>query len=430
MLRRLLFLLLLGACLVLAARVGQQHTWQVDLTAQRSHSLSPAASAALDALAGRLEITAFIADRPVQRAQIERLLAPYLDHPARPPLRLVDPVSAPQEARAAGAGGDGEIHLRSGAMREVVRSLDARALDLALHRLALRGERWVVALGGHGENAIDDGPLGLSTLAARLEPLGYRMLALDPSHLERLPGNTALLLLAGPEREYGSRARELIEEHLAQGGSLLWLLRSAQPIRIGGLTVETLPGLVVDAAAADQGLASPDHAIISEYPKTLPMQAPGGPAVLQQARALVLGDAADWRLAWRLGSSPRSWNESGSLSGEISRDPGLGEQAGPLDVVLALERGEGGSLQRAVFAGSAHFVGNAQLGLGDNLGLVLGLIQWLTSNEDIPVPAAGPDLAIRWSPTLAGLLGLLFMGLLPAAYIATGLILRSWRRRA
>ena len=49
MLKRLFFLMLLLACVILAARVGQHHDWQLDLTAQRSHTLSTAAARALDA---------------------------------------------------------------------------------------------------------------------------------------------------------------------------------------------------------------------------------------------------------------------------------------------------------------------------------------------------------------------------------------------
>ena len=118
--RRLLFFVLLAACIVLAAAVSQRHTWRLDLTAQRMHSLSPAAQAALGALSNPLEITAFVPDFAVQRTEIERLLAPYLAHPGRPALRFVDPVAQPALAREMGVARHGELQLVSGRRREVV----------------------------------------------------------------------------------------------------------------------------------------------------------------------------------------------------------------------------------------------------------------------------------------------------------------------
>lgn len=430
MLRRALFFALLLACLVLAARVGERFNWQADLSAQQVHTLSPAAASALGALTEPLQITAFIADRPVQRAEIERLLAPYLAHPSRPRLVFVDPVAEPAAARTAGVTGEIELHLASGARQEVLRRLEADALDAALHRLARRGDRWIVALAGHGEARVDPGPGGLSTLAGRLELLGYRVLSLEAAHLERLPANTAVLLLAAPERPYGPHARALIEDHLAGGGALLAVIGQAGPPAIAGLAVETLPGVVVDAAAAAQGADRPDHAVVDRYPPGLLARPPDGPALLRGARALRLAADSDWQLHSLLESSPRSWNETGGLRGEIRRDPALGEQAGPLAVGLALERGEDGPPQRALVLGSAPFLTNAELGRANNLALAAGLFNWLSANEAVTAPRVGPDQRLRWSPLTGGLTALVFMGVLPALYLATGLLLRARRRRA
>lgn len=430
MLRRIVFFVLLLTCIVLAARVGERLSWQVDLSAHQIHSLSPAAASALDALAAPLQITVFIGDRPVQRAEIERLLAPYLAHRSRPQVRFVDPVADPAAARAAGVTGDIELHLATGARQEVLRRIEAAELDAALHRLARRGDRWIVALAGHGEARVDDSPGGLSTLAGRLRALGYRMLSIEATDLERMPENTAVVVLAAPERAYGPQARALIEDYLAGGGALLVAVDEAEPQRLAGLAVETLPGIVVDAAAAAHGADRPDHAVIDRHPPGILARAPDGAALLRQARALRLAPDSDWRSLAEFNSSPRSWNETGSLRGEIRRDPALGEQAGPLAVGLALERGEGDSRQRALVLGSAHFLSNAELGRADNLSLAVGLFNWLSANEAVAAPRTGPDQRLRWPALTAGLAGLVFMGMLPALYLFTGLVLRARRRRA
>ncbi len=431
MARRLLFLVLLLSCLVLLARVSGQYEWRIDLTAERIHSLSPSAQDALDRLGGGLEMTVFLADYPVQRAQLERLLEPYLAHPARPRLAFVDPVSEPDRARAAGVTRQGELQLEADGRREVVARPTAAAIDAALNRLALRGERWIVGFKGHGEAEVDEAPGGLARLVEQVERLGYRFVTLDPRHLDELPDNAAVLLLAGPQRPYGPAVLAQIERFLERGGALLWLVDPAASGALGGLLgIELLPGVVVDAAAARRGLEHPDNAIVDDYPVEVLPRPPQGHSVLHGARALRPSDDAGWEVVGRLHSSPRSWNETGALQGAIARDPGAGEQAGPLTLGVVLQRAPAGTAQRAVAVGSRHFVSNAQIGQADNLALAVGLLHWLTDNPQLSTPTPARDLELRWAPHVAGLLAVGLMGVLPAVYLAAGLWLRSRRRRA
>ena len=429
MARRVAFFVLLAVCLVLAARVSEQYAWRTDLSAQRINSLSDSAARALDALPGGLEITAFVPELRVQRAQVERLLRPYLAHAPGIHLDFVDPIREPEVARERGVARHGEIHLASGPRREVVGVPDSLAIDLALNRLALRGERWIVGFRGRGESEVDDGPGGLGRFAAHLERLGYRVVALDPRQLEALPENTALLLIAGPREPYGAHTLGLIERFLAGGGPLLWLADAPLPDALAdAFGVALLPGTVVDAAAARYRLDRPDNAIVDVLPVDLRPPSGESHAVLKQARALVLGEREDWRLHERLQSSPRSWNETGDLRGQIARDPALGEQAGPLTVGVLLQRASGAP--GAALVGGRHLIDNDQIGQGANLALATGLVRWLTANQalaDTPPPA---DLEVRWSPPLAGALALGLMAILPAAYLSAGLWRRARRRRA
>lgn len=429
MARRAAFFVLLAVCLLLAARVSEQYPWRADLSAQRINSLSDSAARALDALPGGLEITAFVPELPVQRAQVERLLAPYLAHAPGIHFAFVDPVREPEIARERGVARHGEIHLSSGPRREVVGVPDSRAIDLALNRLALRGERWIVGFRGRGESEVDDSPGGLGRLAAHLERLGYRIVALDPRQLEALPENTALLLVAGPREPYDAHTLGLIERFLADDGPLLWLAEAPLPDALAeALGVVLLPGIVVDAAAARYRLDSPDNAIVDALPDDLRPPSGEGHAVLKRARALALGEREGWRLHERLQSGPRSWNETGDLRGQIARDPALGEQAGPLTVGVLLQRATGSP--GVALVGGRHFVDNDQIGQGANLALASGLVRWLTANEALADAAPPADLEVRWSPRLAAALALGLMAVLPAAYLAAGLWRRARRRRA
>lgn len=427
--RRSLLPVLIVAILLLSARLAERYPFELDLSAGRTHSLSASARRALDALPEPLTLLAFVPDLPVQRAELRRMLAPYLQHPGTPRLRFIDPVASPDRAREHGVGRQGELHLISGQRKEVVDRPRTRAIDLALNRLAMRGERWIVSLKGHGEFEIDDSPAGLGRLADDAGSLGYRMIGLDPRQLQRLPDNTAVLLIAGPDTDYGPHTQALISDLLDKGGRLLWMTDAALPDFIAqGTGVGTLQGVVVDAAAARYGIDSPDHAIISEYPAALFSLRPQSFSVLPGSRALRAADHPNWWVVGRLDTGAQSWNETGALEGRIGRDPLLGEQAGPMTVGLAIESRSTTPPARIVFLGSARAFGNARLGLGDNRALALGLLHWLSSNKALSADRPANDLDIRWSPATGAVLGVSLMALLPLGYLAIGLLLR-WRRR-
>ena len=431
MLRRLLFFTLLTVSLVLAARVSEQYAWRLDLSTQQINSLSASAERALDALPGELEMTVFLPDYPVQRAQLEQLMAPYLAHSEKLQLNFIDPVKEPDRARALGAARHGELQLRMGQRLEVIATPTAQALDRVLNRLALQGNRWIVSFKGHGEAGIDDTPTGIGRFVSHVENLGYRFITLDPRHIDGMPENTEVLLVAGPQREYDDYTKQQIKAYLHAGGRLLWLTGGPLPDFLDTeLGVALLPGTVVDAAAARHGLDSPDSAIVSEYPSKLIPQTPGQHSVLKRTRALEFREGEKWQLAARLQSSPRSWNETGELRGSIARNPELGETTGPLTVALALQKTGADDEQRFAIVGSSHFIGNDQIGQADNMALAVGLLHWLSANDQLSSTPITLDLDIRWSPKLAGGLALVLMGLLPALFLAAGLWSRSRRRRA
>ena len=240
---------------------------------------------------------------------------------------------------------------------------------------------------------------------------------------------TAVLLIAAPDATYPPHVSDLIARFAAEGGSLLWLLGEASATPPGlDLGVEVLPGHIVDAAAARYGLDRPDNAIVTDYPELLAMPADAY-SVLPQARGLRTRPSADWRIVGRLQSSPRSWNETGELRGRIARNPELDERAGPLDIVLALQK-TGAGRQRLVLVGGSQFVANDHVGQGDNLALAVGLLRWLSDDAQLGPTRVADDLDIDWSPRLAAVLAMGLMGVLPALYLATGLWLRYRRRRA
>ena len=430
MAKRLLFFTLLALALGLSVELAGRHTWRLDVTAQQTNTLSPAAAQALDNLPAALEVAAYVPDFAVQRAEIERLFEVYRQHRADTRLQFIDPVARPDLARSAGVDTHGELHLRSGQRQEVVKRASAQAIDAALNRLARRGERWIVSLRGHGEAEPDASPGGLGSLVDALEARGYGVVALDPRQLDRFPDNTAVVLAAAPMDAYDEHSQQLLRAYLDTGGALFWLADQTLPsLGEAPAALGHLPGVVVDAAAARYGLKSPDNAIVDSYPEVLGT-ALSGHSVLPQAHALHWDDGAGWRLVGRLRNSAQSWNETGALRGDVARDPSQGEQAGPHTVGLLLQRDGGASAARVAIIASAGFAANSQIGRGANLALAVAVINWLSGNDRLAAPAAATDLEFTWSAHTGAVLAIVAMALLPAAYLAIGLWIRARRRRA
>jgi hypothetical protein len=431
-LNRWLLYLLLAACVILAARIGERYPLRIDVSSERVNSVTTAAAGALDALPDGLVIEVYLPALAVQRAQAEQLLVPYQAYKAGLVVRFVDPVAQPQRARAAGITRHGEMHLRIGQRREIVRQPSGAALDAALIRLARQGDRWIVVLEGYGERPLDDGPGGLDRFADAVEMLGYRVVTLDPRQLDNLPGNTAVVLVAGPAENYPEHVITLLSRYLDKPGALWWLAGShnAALTRLG-LPVTLLPGTIVDAAAARFGLDSPDHAIVTDYPAGFDPTLRDA-SLLRGMQALGWRATPGWQLLGRLQSSPRSWNETGGLTGRIGRDPAAGEHAGPLDAVLAMERTSDTDAPgaRIVVAGGATWLGNDEIGRGANRQLAMALVNWLSRNDGLAPGKPAADLDVRWSPRFGAALAIALTLLLPGLYLAFGLWLRARRRRA
>jgi hypothetical protein len=431
--RRLLFLLLLITCVIWAARVSERYSVAVDLSATGLHSLSDSAQQALDQLGSGLQITAFMPDLLVQRAELEQLLAPYLAHRSAPELAYVDPLKNPDQAEALGAHASGELHLRWGERTEVLSQVTREQLDLALNRLALRGERWIVSLTGHGEHEIDQGPAGLADFADRAQQLGYQMIALDPRRIDRLPDNTAMLLIAAPSQAYDERVADLVRTYLTAGGRVFWLGRGTDPSPASALTIadfglRQLDGVIVDADAARFGLDSPANAIATLDASDVLPRGIQQPAALYRARAFDVALSNEWSEVARFSSGTQSWNETSDLTGRLRRDPVEGELAGPLPIAIALQAATLQDPGRLVYVGSPYLLSNAHIGRLGNRQWAFGLLRWLTENTALRSESR-PTHQLRWSPLLGSGLAILTMVLLPLGYLVAGVWLRTQRRR-
>lgn len=434
-LQNLLFHLLLGIAVLLTGWLGTRHNWVWDWSDNARNSLSPGSVQILEKLESPLRITAFVPGEPRLRRQISGIVERYRRHRPDISLAFVDPSRNPALTRELGIRVSGEMRLEYQGRSELLREIDEQNLGNAIQRLLQREERWIVSLEGHGERRLDsqaNHDLGL--FGDQLRRKGYKVQTLNLAAEPLVPANTALLVIASPQHPYLEAETRLLLDYIEEGGNLLWLMepdapRGLEPIS-NAIGARVLPGILVDANAASLGLDDPTMALVPRYPEHPATRSFDLTSLFPQAAAIEAVDYGDWEAAPLLSTLPNSWNETGSIQGQISRNPELGEQAGPLPLGIAFTREHKGRQQRVMVIGDGDFLSNTFLGNGGNLDLGLNLVRWLSREErlmDIP-SRISPDRTFDLTPAAGTLIGLVFLILLPAGLLLTGALI-WWRRR-
>ncbi len=432
---RLVFYALLVATVGLAGWLSLVYDLQWDWTAAARNSLSEPSIEVLARLSGPLEITAFAPPGGSLRKTLSDFVERY--RRVRPDIRLrfVDPQTDPELTRKLGIQVSGEMILRYQGRSEHLRRLTEQAFSDAIEGLAEQGERWIAYLVGHGErNLAGQANFDLGDFGAELTRKGLRLQALNLLVLASIPGNTALLVLAGPRVDLLPGEWQLIRSYVEAGGHLLWL--TDPEARIGAKVIEglfgvrMLPGVVVDPSAAALGIDDPAITPVSTYPDHPATANLSQLSLFPHAAALESATAADWNAVPLLSSGEHSWNETGPLKDTAERDPAAGEREGPLVIGYALTRTRAEGEQRVLVIGDGDFVSNAFLGNAGNLDLGLNLVRWASGRDrmlDIPAKTT-PDLQLSLSRTATAVIGFGFLLVLPLGLAGTGALI-WWRRR-
>ena len=448
-----LFGTLLFSILLLAGWLAARYDSYVDWSSTARNSLSAESIAALDRLEAPLHIVVYAAPEHRVARAIEQLLARYRKHSAYLSIDYVDPQRFPERARDADVDLIGQLVLNYRGRRETLYSLGESPLTNAIARLTRPSSPWVAVLEGHGERAIR-GAAGadISRFAQLLYQRGFRLQPLDLATVPAVPGNTDLLLITTPSIALFPGEAQALVRYVEAGGNLLWLMDPAErPDDLLGLQpladllgIRTLPGQIIDAAAAEQGLDSPTFAIVDEWPNQRLSQGLERAAIFPGSVAFDASTTPGWQLDTTLSSGALSWNETGPVRGEVTRDERAGEQPGPLPLALVLSRPRPGAedakrdsadpahQQRVIVVGDGDFLSNAHLANGVNQALALRLARWLTGQEGlaaVPAPISDSDALVLapvrgWAIVGGGLIGL------PALLVALGIAIRWQRARA
>ncbi len=453
--QRFIFLLLFISSIGMLAWISNHYSYQFDLTANKRHSLSSSSVDLLNTLDKAVTVHAYTTD-DITRQAINEIISRYQRIKSDFNLRLLNPDIDIEQVQK-----DGVVMNKAFAFviyyndrMEHINSLSEQSISNALLRLNRRDNQQVVFLSGHGERDIDGTDnRAYSTLKLQLTDMGFNLQTVNL--LEKsLPDSTKLLVIAAPANQYLAGEIAHIENHINNGGNLLWL---TDPGELYGL----------DKIATSFGLQLQDGVIIDNNPElrqTLSIEHPAIIPVTEYFPHIITNTIRyntlfpmargispltndntvnSWQAEALFSSPGKSWGETGGLKEEMVFDSSAGDVAGPVTIAVALHRlknslensletkqGDDSSIaagsQRMVVIGDSDFLSDTYIGAGANLNLGLNIFNWLIGDDDFISVEVKPaaDTKLTLDDTQLAVIGFGFFLVIPIILLIIGF--RIW----
>ncbi len=438
-----LFVLLFIAFIGVLGWLSTQFKFTIDLTANHSNSLSPPTLRLLKNIQQDIQISAFISPLNDQKEMFDTLFRRYVEAQPKIHYQSFNPDLVPGKLREFNIEQDGAVVIESGGRRETLSGVSESSITNAIARLMRQGERWIVFLQGHGErDPFGSANFDFQQFGARLAQKGLQLETVDLTQTTEIPRNTDVLVLADPKTALLPGEMKLLQQYISAGGNLLWLAEPGDDNPLLALAesfdIEFLPGVIVDPSTQLLGLDRVDYALAADYPRHAITTGINSITLFPTAAAVdFLGDSdSEWLAEAIVITHDRSWNETGALAGEIRPDDNDGEQSGPLNILYALSRSvqqDDGKLktQRVVIGGDSDFLSSQFIGNGDNLGLGLNLLNWLSHDDELIAitPQSAIDTQLDLSEIEQLSIAAFFLLILPLALLGAGIRIWLVRRR-
>ena len=311
----------------------------------------------------------------------------------------------------------------------------------AIYSLTQASRPAVYFVQGHGERSPRDFDrrTGYSAIATRLRDENLDVELLNLGESRAVPNPCALMVIAGPAKEFAPFETALIRDYLDRKGRLLLLLDSRVTTGLEPLLqdwgIQLGDDVVVDETRTLTGrelsiTSYPDH------PITAPLQGLATILFLPRSiRARPFTAGGDKPSVSTLAtSSVQGWAEFDPDETSPHFDPQV-DIPGPVPIATAVERGPipGVHVQirptRLVLLGDSSFVSNGGL-MGANADLFLNSVNWLLDREDLLSlsPKAMEDWRLVMDAAQLNRLFWIVVVALPGLAAALG-AWATWRRR-
>lgn len=449
----LLMTMVLLAILSVANFLADRHPYRIDVTANRTLSLSPQTVDVLRTLKGPVRVVAFFPGSLGGRNSAADLLDQYQYHYRDFHVEFHDPEVEYSRAQEWGVADlwRPTIFILYQDRRETIYAVTEMEVTSALVRLTRKEKPRVYFLTGHGEPALDDmGEMGLSALRERLTQEGLEVASLNLLITATVPSDAQAVVLMAPQQPLKQEEVDRLAAYVDGGGSAMIFLDPTSDLRGD-------QGPLKDWLARRWGVAFRNDLVIDTasfaYPMpTVPVAAAspghpigqgmkGGMMYFIEARSIaqitptetITGTSVPVytplvqtsRDSW----GETSWDELQRIPDVMPRYTEGQDTRGPLDIAATVE--DSSRRARLALFGDFHFCTNVAVRDLANGDLFMNTLNWLTQEEFLISLRPNQDIAryvtIR-SNLVRNALFLVLVILLPLAVLGIGGVVYLTRR--
>jgi len=329
--------------------------------------------------------------------------------------------------------------------QEEAKSLTESEITSAMVRALKGGKRTVCFVEGSGEHGLEDSaPSGYSQLKDTLEKDNYLTKKVNLFEAEKIeiPSDCTVLVVGGPTKGYQPPVVDALKKYVEGGGRALFMVDP--PLKFGrpvddneGLAtmltnwgVTPVKDMVLDAMGQMSGLG-PEYALVVGYEqhpivREMKQEATGFPI----ARSLEVKNGDHTTAEKLFSTTKRSFGMKNLSTPEIKR--GADDPQGPLVIGAAgtYNSGKGDANGRFVVVGSSRWVANSFLSFNGNSDLLLNMMNWLSSDEDLISirPKENADRRLKMTDSQVSMVFYYAVVALPLLVIVAGIGV-WWRRR-
>ena len=450
--------LILGI-LVFLNVLAKDFSFRKDLTRSGANSLSPQTLKVLHGLTQDVKVLYFQDGKEKERT--EPLFKSYAYESKHFQYEFVDTVRRPTLTAANDVKRNDTtvMSLPGSGKKNKVEGSTEEKLTNGLIKLFQTKEQAVYFTAGHGERSVTgtEEPLAYGNLKAELEKQGYTVKELNLVSEGKVPGDAAVIVVAGPKSAFYPKELEILGAWIGQGGRALFALdvdpaangfpkgaaQANELLKPYGVTLA--PELMVDplsqAARVEPQIllgfsASKEHPVTRDFP----VSTVGANFFFPLTTYVSSAEKDGITVTALVKSSGQSWAEkdwSALKSGLVKFNEGV-DKRGPLDMAVAVEKPAapgkpdapaGRSVRLAVF-GTSTFAANQVIDKAGNRDLFLNAVAWLADNEQLISirPKEDGDGLKQFNPGVLNLVLLISVFALPLAIVAAGVFV--WYRRS
>ncbi len=392
------YILVILAVLVVANFLANRYNKSLDATSNKRFTLSDQTKKVVNDLKGDLSIQYF--DKPSGMQAGKDLLDRYANLSPKVHVEYVDYLKKPQLARAANITHEGTAVIQIGAKKEEAKTFDEEGITGAMVRALKGGDRTVCVVGGSGEHRLDDSTAeGFSEFQNAVQKDNYKVKGVSLLEKAEIPSDCTTLVIAGPTGDYVPAAVDAIKKYVENGGRALLMLDP--PLKLGRREISDNQSMV--DLLASWGVTVNKNLLLDENPvsqlvgldPTVPLvttyeshpivnDLSGTATGFPISRSLEIKNGDKTSMTKLFSTSANSFATTNLNSPEIRIDPAK-DKKGPFVLAAAgtYNTGKPNNQGRFIVVGSSRWVANSFLRFNGNRNLLLNMMNWLSSDEDL-----------------------------------------------